>query len=83
MAPEQATGESSGPLSDIVSMGVMLFEMLGGKRPFERTSQPESVLETAVAFGYGPKRSRTSRCLPEPSTGPAFWRSATLSRSSG
>ena len=46
LSPEQATGEASGPLSDIFSMGVMLYEMLGGKRPFQRSSQPESLTAT-------------------------------------
>src|SRR5205085_12017409 len=46
MSPEQATGEASGPLSDIFSMGVMLYEMLGGKQPFQRTSLPESLTAT-------------------------------------
>jgi len=34
MSPEQARGEKPSPLSDIYSMGIMLFEMLTGERPF-------------------------------------------------
>ena len=35
MSPEQVSGETVGPQSDIYSLGVMLYEMLCGRRPYE------------------------------------------------
>lgn len=35
MSPEQARGSNVGPHSDVYALGVLYFEMLTGKRPFE------------------------------------------------
>jgi len=35
MSPEQVSGNPTGPASDVWSMGVMLYECIGGARPFE------------------------------------------------
>jgi serine/threonine-protein kinase len=35
LSPEQAKGEPVGPQADLYSLGVVLFEMLTGRRPFE------------------------------------------------
>ena len=35
ISPEQARGEVTGPQSDIYSVGVMMYEMLSGKLPFD------------------------------------------------
>lgn len=44
ISPEQARGEDAGPRSDLYSLGVMLFEMVTGRRPFD-SKEPETLLE--------------------------------------
>ena len=42
-SPEQIRGEPAGPLSDIFSMGCVLYEMLSGKRAFAGASSMETI----------------------------------------
>jgi len=46
MSPEQVKGQLADHRSDIFSLGCVLFEMVGGRRPFERPTRAETM--TAV-----------------------------------
>jgi serine/threonine-protein kinase len=44
LSPEQARGERATPASDVYSLGVVAFECLAGRRPFEAESQVATAL---------------------------------------
>ena len=58
MAPEQAQGQVLDPRADIYSLGVILFELLTGRRPFEGASVYEILLAHVSAERIPPSRLR-------------------------
>ena len=52
LAPERVAGEPAGPASDLYSLGVVLFEALAGRRPYQ--GETALALALAIHMGDGP-----------------------------
>jgi eukaryotic-like serine/threonine-protein kinase len=56
-SPEQVRGDTIGTASDIYSLGVVLFELLTGKRPYQLRRTSAAALEEAVLEAEAPNPS--------------------------
>jgi len=63
ISPEQAMGESVSPASDLYSLGIVLYEMLTGRVPFEVESLSD--LPAAHAGGPPPRPRELNPKIPE------------------
>jgi len=63
MSPEQVRGEAVDHRSDIWSFGVILYELLGGQRPFDREDLQATLF--AILSAEPPPLSRLSPATPE------------------
>jgi len=62
MSPEQIRGQPIDARSDLFSLGVVIYEMLSGKRPFQRETAAETM--TAILREEPPDLSETNRSVP-------------------
>lgn len=62
MSLEQALGEEVGPAADVYAFGVVMFEMLTGRRPYEGRDLPSIVVE--MTRGATPRPGAANRRVP-------------------
>ena len=62
MAPEQATGEAIGPAIDVFALGVVLYELVAGRRPFVGATSLAVI--AAIVSEQPPRPSQLNPAVP-------------------
>jgi serine/threonine protein kinase len=60
-SPEQISGQPMSTASDVYSLGVVLYELLSGERPYALKRESKAALEEAILEGSPPRLSQSVR----------------------
>ena len=71
LSPEQARGEKAGPPADLYALGVVSYQLLSGRLPYEAASLTELARQQETRPAARAARRRARRCRPR-------WREAVL-----
>jgi serine/threonine-protein kinase len=66
MSPEQARGDPLDPRSDLYSVGVIFYQLLTGRLPFEADSPTQVVLSHLTEMPRDPREVAPDRGIPKP-----------------